>query len=294
MNTSDKNNVPLFFINPGSGNGKVDWPAAIEEYFSSRQLNYAVMELSNPCKPEEIKRQIAAQRPSRVIAVGGDGTVKLAAEALIGTDIPLGILPAGSANGMAAELGIPNDANEALHIVTGDIIKKIHLVKVNDEYCIHLSDMGFNAFLVKHFEDAAGRGWWSYAKACWKVLWKQRQFNIRLRVAGSTLDRKATMVVIANATRYGTGAVINPVGRLDDDLFEVILLKKISLGELYKMMVSHAPYDSRKTECLQVSEMHIETKKGMHFQVDGEYRGKRNKITASIVPESLHLIVPYL
>ena len=57
------------------------------------------------------------------------------------------------------------------------------------------------------------------------------------------------MIVIANGTRYGSGAVINPLGRLDDNLFEVVIIRKISFSEIFKMMFTHRPYDKTKQNC---------------------------------------------
>ena len=98
------------------------------------------------------------------------------------------------------------------------------------------------------------------------------------------------MIVIANATKYGSGAVINPLGRLDDELFEIVIIKKVSFSEIFKMMVSHKPYDTTKTELYQTKSVSIQSRKKAHFQIDGEYLGKINKIDASIVAHALTII----
>jgi diacylglycerol kinase family enzyme len=88
-------------------------------------------------------------KPDRVIAVGGDGTVQMAAKQLLGTDIPLGILPAGSANGMARELELPNTSEEALQVIVEGITRSADVIRINNtDICLHLSDIGLNAKLV--------------------------------------------------------------------------------------------------------------------------------------------------
>ena len=99
------------------------------------------------------------------------------------------------------------------------------------------------------------------------------------------------MIVIANATQYGSGALINPLGKLDDDFFEVIAVKKISLTEIFKMMFSHAPYDPQKTAIYQTNTLQMRSKRKAHFQVDGEYLGKTNQVNAVLVPEALTFII---
>jgi len=283
----------LFIINPKSGNNTTDWHQQIQNYFkSSNNYHIELFDLPNPCDPEKVKQKIHEYQPQRVIAVGGDGTVKLAAQCLKETDTPLGILPAGSANGMAKELNIPLNISRALDVAVFGNTRKIHLVKINDELCIHLSDIGFNAFVVKKFEAEHKRGMWSYVKAAWKVLWRHPHMQVKIQTDKNWVKRSAAMIVIANATKYGTGALINPKGNLSDEVFEVIVIKKLSIKEIFKMMVTHQPYDKSKTEIFQTGSLQIQSRRRAHFQVDGEYLGKVNNIKATILAHALEVIVP--
>ena len=241
----------LFIINPGSGNKNTDWKKEIETYFSPRTDLFEIYEMPDPCKPEIIKQKIESLSPTKVIAVGGDGTVKLVAGCLLSTKIPLAILPAGSANGMAKELKIPADAKGALDVVMNGLLKKIHLVKINDQICIHLGDIGFNAFVVKKFEDENTRGMWGYIKAAWKVLYSHSKMDVGIKIDDEYIQREGAMVVIANASTYGNGVMINPKGTLEDDLFEVVIIKKISVTEIFKMRFTQGDYNPDKTELLQ-------------------------------------------
>jgi diacylglycerol kinase (ATP) len=165
------------------------------------------------------------------------------------------------------------------------------VVYVNKQMCIHLADIGFNAFVVKKFEAGSGRGMWGYIKASFHVLRNHSKMTATINVNNKEIQRDAAMIVIANATRYGSGAVINPEGRLDDDLFEVIVVKKISLGELFKMIITHKDFDPKKTEVFQTNSLQIHSKKAAHFQVDGEYLGKTSDIAATIMPQALQVLV---
>ena len=282
----------LFIINPGSGKGKTDWTKEITSFFADKPFEIELLDLPNPCKPELLKQKIAGVKPGKVIAVGGDGTVKLVASALQGSEIPLGILPAGSANGMARELGIPDAPEAALEIVVTGKDRSIHLVKVNKELCIHLSDIGFNAYVVKKFEEDKTRGMWGYVKAAWKVLWQNRRMQVRMTIDSRDISLDAAMVVIANATKYGNGVVINPGGSLYDNLFEVVIIRKISLSEIFKMRFSQKPFDPEKTQQFQTQSLHIVSRHAVHFQVDGETLGKVKEITASLLPNALKVILP--
>jgi YegS/Rv2252/BmrU family lipid kinase len=282
----------LFIINKGSGKDDNDWQTLIRNYFEPTPHSAELFDMPDECCMEDLEKQVEKVRPDRVIAVGGDGTVKLVAECCMKVNIPLGILPAGSANGMAKELKIPIDATKALANTVHGITKKIHLTKVNDELCIHLADMGFNAFVIKKFDTYESRGMWGYVKAAWSALRSNDQMQVEIKVDGEKKQKSAAMIVIANATMYGTGALINPEGSLEDELFEVIVVKKISFKEIFKMIVTHQPYDPAKTEVYQTGDVQISSKKKAHFQVDGEYLGKVNKLEACIVKDALEIIVP--
>jgi diacylglycerol kinase (ATP) len=281
----------LFVINKCSGNKTVDYEEVINTFFKDNSqvvLTKYMIEAHVDCNV--LREYINSIGPDIVVAVGGDGTIKLLAEVLSGSDIPVGILPAGSANGMAKELNIPMDPVAALELVTSGTSHRIHMVRVNDELCIHLSDIGFNAYVVKTFDAQPSRGMFSYIKAAWKVLWRHYRMKAVFNINGGTVQRNAVMIVIANATSYGTGIKINPDGKLDDDLFEVIIIKKISVMEILKMKMSGFTFNPQKTESIQTKSLHIQSRKKVHFQVDGEYRGKVNEVKAEILPASFSII----
>ena len=100
------------------------------------------------------------------------------------------------------------------------------------------------------------------------------------------------MVVLANARLYGTGAVINPDGDLTDGIFEVVILRRLSILELLKMFWRYQPFDSSKVEIIPATSICIETRKKAYFQVDGEYRGRVTEIRAEIRAGQLKMMVP--
>src|SRR6478609_846210 len=103
----------LFIVNVGSGKRTIDWSAAIVEYFKNSDHTIELYQLPRNITVHKIDQRIVEFSPQRVVAVGGDGTIKLVAECLMKKNIPLGILPAGSANGLSKELGISNDPLKA-------------------------------------------------------------------------------------------------------------------------------------------------------------------------------------
>jgi diacylglycerol kinase (ATP) len=281
----------LFIINKGAGSGTVDYKETISEYFSGLPHDYELYELPDNIQESALKEKIRNTAPDRIIAIGGDGTLKLVAQCQMKLNVPIGIIPGGSANGMAKELGISLDLQEALGTAVNGTPKKIHVVMVNDELCIHLSDIGFNAYVIKKFDSLPDRGMWAYAKAAWHAIWHHHKMEVSFFIEGEEIRSEAAMVVIANATMYGTGLKINPEGKLDDGVFEIILVKKYSLLEVLKLRFTKLPFNPEKTELFKTEKLTIKSKHYAHFQVDGEYMGKVNRVSAYIVPDAIQVIV---
>jgi len=284
----------LFVINPVSGGKeKNDWEASIREYFKDKPHSTEFYLLTGKDDKVSVQHHIDRLQPDRVVAVGGDGTVKMLAGILKETGIVLGILPAGSANGMARELKVPLVAEQALDVIVNGSCRKLDLIKINEEeICLHLSDLGLNALLVKNFEQSSSRGMWGYGKAVFKVLWKKPLMYLTIKTDKQEVRRKAYMVVIANAQTYGTGAIINPDGQLNDGFFEVVVVRKLHLIELFKMLVTHKPFQQQRIEVFKTRTVEIRVKRKAYFQVDGEYLGKTVCVEARILPQIINVALP--
>jgi len=116
---------------------------------------------------------------------------------------------------------------------------------------------------------------------------------LNAHIVADNLDLEITayMVVLANASKYGTGAIINPEGNIGDGVFEIVIVRKLSLSQLFRMFLSYKNFNPKKVEVFQTKTATITTSRKTHFQVDGEYKGKINKVTAKIMHAQLNLLV---
>lgn len=284
----------LFVANRLAGVDAHPWPSILDTYFKDRKnFSYTLFETQSDQDFVQVKEMIHATKPQIVIAAGGDGTVNAVASILYGSQIKLGIIPVGSANGLARNLGIPNDIQEALQIITDGHTLPISSLLLNNKFCIHLSDLGLNAKLVRRFEHEGVRGVRGYLRAGFNVIRNFQSSVVRIEANGKSYEMEAVMVVIANATMYGTGFVINPVGRLDDSSFEIIVIKKYSISEFYKMAFNNWMPHPDKTAIIQCTHAVIESEVPMHFQVDGEYIAKLRRVEASINNRMIQAFVPH-
>jgi diacylglycerol kinase family enzyme len=284
----------LFIINPISGGKeKHDREAEIRAYFKNLPHSIEFYLLNGKSDNVSIQHYIEAVNPNKVVAVGGDGTVKMLAEMLKGTNRILGIIPAGSANGMAKELDIPLYMKDALDIIVNGEPRSIDAILINNtEICLHLSDMGLNAMMVKYFHGYNQRGMWGYARSIFRVLWQKQKIYAIISTDKGTIKRKAYMIVLANASKYGTGATINPAGKLDDGLFEVVVVRKLHLWSILKMLLKHKTFNKEKIEIIHTKKVSLSSMRKSYFQIDGEYRGRVREITAEIFPCCINLMLP--
>ena len=283
----------LFVINPVSGPGQKNWQDIITTWFDGRTETIDFFTLQKDFDNKALlKKAIEKFNPDRIVAAGGDGTIKMVAEVLIGTKVPLAIIAAGSANGMAKELGLPLDHEKSLQLAVEGRPSPLDMIFINGEYCIHLSDIGLNATMLKYFEQSDKRGFLGYAKALLKMIGKRRFMRASIHVNNELVQRNVVMIVIANASKYGTGAVINPEGKTHDGLFELVIVRRLAFTELVKMWITQRPFDPKKIEIIQCKRMRLTVTNPYPFQVDGEYRGKQTLVDAVIEPSAIQVILP--
>ena len=135
-------------------------------------------------------KAITRLRPNTIAAVGGDGTVSMVVKKVLESSMNLAIIPTGSANGMAKELNISENIDEALKILENGVVKKADVLKINNLLCIHLSDIGLNAHLIKYFDRGSMRGKWGYAKLALKVFFRRQNIQAIFRFDGKEIKRK--------------------------------------------------------------------------------------------------------
>lgn len=284
----------LFAINPASGGTeKTVWEESIQQYFAGSSHTVHQFYFDGKTDEELLHQQIDQHHPDCVVAVGGDGTLKIVATVLMGTTMLLGVLPAGSANGMARELGIPPDPEGSLSLLVNGTPKATDVLLINDkDICLHMSDIGLNAQLVKHYQENNFRGKLGYLRSVVQVLHKRRLLRVSVTVGDECIQRAALMVVLANARMYGTGAIINPDGNPFDGRFEVVIFRRFSFWSVLKMFWRYKAFDPKHIEIYPATSIDIETYRRAYFQIDGEYRGRITTLKAKVQPGAVQILLP--
>lgn len=286
----------LFVVNPISGgNDKDDVVEAVRDYAESVGYEVELYETTGYDDEQQIREMYALYNPDRVLVAGGDGTVKMVGEALVAEDVIIGLIPSGSANGLAVDLNFPKELEEVLPIAfSGDPVD-LDMILINGQRSIHLSDIGLNAELIKNYENGTIRGKLGYALQSINTLTDPPiPFRVRVEANGKTILRDAKMVVIANSQRYGTGVTINPMGKMDDGKFEIVIIKNLDLWVFGKIVVGKMPLETGDVEIISTDKAEIATDVPVHFQVDGEYINEVTKLHAEILHHQMKIAAPKL
>lgn len=295
MNSSENRNI-LFVINPISGNNqKNNVSGEITAFCKKHSLRPRFVETTGENDKEKIAEALKSQIPDTVVAVGGDGTVNLVASLLVGSKIKLGIIPTGSANGMAFELNIPSNLQQSLAVIDRDMSRPIDLLKINGEHlAIHLSDLGMNARIIKRFDQEKIRGFYGYARQFFKELKSPSRFKCIVDCEGKRRRKyKAVMIVMTNTHFFGTGAVVNPTGKIDDGKFEIVVIKPYPWFYIFHMVFAFFTghiHRLRHIRTLSCQHATLKMQPVQDLQVDGEPIGEIKQLKVEVVPSAIHII----
>ena len=286
----------LFIVNPISGG--VDKRPFLKEakaLCTKYGIDYYIFKTTGKEDEKLLKKVLETFKPDRVASVGGDGTTLFSSVNLLNTLIPLGIIPLGSANGMATELYVNPDPMEALRdLIMSNIIGDLDMLIINDTYySIHIGDVGVNAQMVKSYEKDKNRGMVTYAKYFIEELKNSRPFEIEVIANGETIKAKGVMVGICNSRKYGTGVPLNLSGNPMDGAFEIVILKQIDASTLLKAGLSKfndAFYDSQNGLIISTDKATINFDEPRLLQLDGEIIGEFQQLTVAIMPGAVKLI----
>ncbi|QIA09313.1 diacylglycerol/lipid kinase family protein [Draconibacterium halophilum] len=287
----------LFVINPVSGDiEKDDLKTQVRNFMKERDKQVEFFHTTGENDKQKITDKLEELQPETIVAVGGDGTCNLVAQTIVNKPIQMGILPLGSANGMASELNLPTTVDENLRLITTGKSKKTDVLKINEDHiCLHLSDIGFNAQLINTFEESDSRGMFGYTKSFIEEFGNAQPASFEITLNDSTFSQKAFMVVLANASKFGTGAVINPEGKVDDGLFELVIIRPESFTEFLKMLV---PFYTRRIHTLdfidtyKCKKVQIKNPERQTLQIDGEIIGQPLQVNVEILPRRVEMIIP--
>ncbi len=215
----------LLIINPISGTGnKRGLAESVQMRLSQMGISVDVKWTTGSGDATRFASEAVDKGYNAVLAAGGDGTINETATALCNTTVPLGIIPAGSGNGLARHLNIPVGTKTSLEIITKGHILDCDYATVNDRPFFCTFGVGFDAAVSDAFAHQNRRGKFMYIKSAITEYLKYHSEVYTISANGKTLTEKAFVVACCNASQYGNNAYIAPKADITDGLLDIIII----------------------------------------------------------------------
>jgi diacylglycerol kinase (ATP) len=263
----------LLIVNNKSRSGLTDIQTAIERL---KQRRFDIVE--GKCeKREHIAERILEHRNDIdcVIIGGGDGSMNAAASALVETQIPLGILPMGTANDLARTLNIPTNIEQAFDVIADGILHRIDLGVVNGRHFFNVANIGLGVHVMRHMSADLKRRWGvlSYAHSLIRAIRSFRPFHAEIVCDGRPIRVRTIQVAVGNGRHYGGGMTVADRASIDDDRFFVYSLEPLSIWQMLKVAPAFRKGQFDNLDPVHLDQGHtieIVTRKPMPVTADGE------------------------
>ena len=228
-----------------------------------------------------------------VAGYGGDGTQHEIANAVLGTDTIMGILPGGTGNGFAREMGIPGKLEPAVELLcTSDKRRSIDVAKVDDSYFIQRLYVGTEPEQQTSREMKDKYGVFAYAVSLKQQVEQAKPVQYRVTIDGVTAEFQAVKVYVINSGMMGTGLSITHDYAIDDGLLDAFVLDTKNLATINAAIdrFLHLNTGAASDYYRQCKKLTIETEPDQPVWADGEYSG-RTPVEVSVVPGALTIAV---
>ena len=286
-----------FILNPISGKT----PAEPEHVARVIQLNFpgADMRLTKaPGHATELAREAAAAGFESVVAIGGDGTLNETARGLVGTETALGVIPHGSGNGLAREIGMPLLLEEAVMRLQKAARVRCDTGTADGELFLNMAGVGIEADIAWKFMEygkTRRRGKWPYFKIGVHGVFSYRPREIELSADGLTSTLKPLTLVFANGRQYGSNFKIAPHASLTDGKLDMITIYDAPKWKLLLAAPTFFTDGSRPfgiTSEASVTRAVIRQKGEIVYHIDGEPRKTTEQLEIAVRPQSLIVLFP--
>lgn len=283
-------------INPNSGTlskkGLERWlPKRLERMGYDVELCFT----DGPGDATRIATRCACRGDYAVVACGGDGTVNEVATGLLGSDTALGILPAGSGNGLARHIGLPADIALGLKVISQDNLVKCDYGTVNGRPFFCTIGMGFDAAVTKRYSRLKRRGLNSYIKSAIDELAQFNAAKYELYFADQVVTDRAFLIAVCNASQYGNNAFIAPHASISDGMLDVIVVHEGNIFEKALMgveMLAGVIGNHGKIKVFRTNSLTIRSAENITLHVDGEPCETGPELKINCIPGELKIFVP--
>ena len=286
-------------INPMSGAGLDHGAAAartalVRDALARRGLAGTVHVTERAGHARELAAAAVADGADLVIVWGGDGTVNEAGSALVSSNTALGLIPAGSGNGLAASLCVPREPAAALDRLLSVPPRPVDVGFLAERAFFNIAGIGLDAHIAAQFNlrQRGRRGKWPYIAIGAREGWRYEAQHYDVELDGRPFRVRALLIAFANGREYGMGACISPGAELDDGLLEATIVHDRSALARFvdaRHLAMRTIGRARGVQCGQVRTAVVSTDGQLEYHVDGEPGAASGRLAIRILPGGLRV-----
>ena len=286
-------NKILFIVNPLSVKRKgINLERLIENNLDHASFDYRIIYTEYHNHAAELAETYRSDYRI-IVAAGGDGTVNQVSQALVAYDNILGLIPLGSGNGLARDLGIPSNIGKSIKRINLLNTRVIDSGVIGGRHFTNIAGIGFDAEIAHDFAGSVRRGLTGYARSVIRKFfsYKARVYTIRTDRGERSLE--AFLISFANTGQYGNNAYISPDAKPDDGLLDICIIKKFPLhmapvlaAKLFFKNISSSKY----IEILRVKKISLVSEQLILGHIDGEPVGFDREVSIEIKEKSLAVL----
>ncbi|GAB6195612.1 diacylglycerol/lipid kinase family protein [Lysobacter xanthus] len=254
----------------------------------------------DPARLDEAIDTALAGSPPCIVAAGGDGTINAVAARALDAGIPLGVLPGGTLNHFARDLGLPDDLEGAARAIAAGHVREVDVGEVNGRLFLNNASLGLYATMVAHRERAQarrhlGKGA-ALLQAAWRALRRPHAFSVVLHVDGQDLPRRTPFVFVGNNDYVVQGPNAGARPTLDDGVLSVYVLRRTGtwflIGLALRALVGRVS-DEHDLEGFAVTELVVESRRTrVRLARDGEVGFTESPVRFRVRPRALRVLAP--
>jgi diacylglycerol kinase (ATP) len=284
----------LLLVNCHSRSGQECMTAA-SAALRKRGLEVTVSELTRKTSPSELIRK-AQGSIDLVVVAGGDGTLNAAADGLLETRMPLGLIPSGTANDLARTLEIPTDVEAACDVIAAGKTRRVDLGQVNGKHFFNVASLGLSVALTQRLTGEKKRRWGvlAYLITAISVVWRARPFRARVILDGKATDVLTVQIAVGNGRFYGGGMTVDEGAEIDDHRLHVYCLQTRHWWQIVRLLPAMRRgtlADAKHATTFTCQQVEITTRRPRLVNTDGEITtGTPAKFV--VVPQCLNVFVP--
>ena len=288
-------------VNPLSGAGADPDTAArrvalLEDRFASDGVNGSVHLTERRHHATELARDAIAGGAGMVIAWGGDGTINEVASVVAGSGRAMGVIPAGSGNGFARELGLPADPHAALDVILRGRDTLIDVGELGGRSFFNIAGIGVDAVIAEKFNQRAlgRRGMGPYVAIGLREAFLYRAARYRIVLDGEDVHSSALLIAFANGREYGNGIRLAPHARLDDGKLEAVVVEdRHPIARLWggRHLFRGTTHLAPRITLRSIQQAEIYADAPIHYHLDGETGVADRHVSVRIHPARLRMRV---